>query len=176
MEKIAIIGSGGSGKSTFARKLGDKLQLPVYHLDAILWKPNWTAVSRSQQEAIQLQLVNKEEWIIDGNYNGTLDLRLEAADCIIFMDMPRNLCIYRILKRNFLYRNTQRPDMATGCQERFDLKFLKWVWNYSRDQRPRVLQKLQRLAIEKELVILASPKEAKDFLEQLKTENPVAVK
>lgn len=176
MKKIAIIGSGGSGKSTFSRSLGEKLQLNVYHLDAILWKPDWTAVSREQQEAIQLQLVNNENWIIDGNYNGTLDLRLEAADCIIFMDMPRKLCIYRILKRTFLYRNKQRPDMAAGCKERFDLNFLKWVWNYPRDKRPSVLLKLQKLSPEKEIIILTSPKEAKDFIEQLKTENPVTVK
>lgn len=176
MKRIAIIGSGGSGKSTFARHLGEKLQLNVYHLDAILWKSDWTAVSREQQEAIQLQMVSKENWIIDGNYNGTLDLRLKAADCIIFMDMPRKLCVYRILKRNFLYRNKQRPDMAAGCKERFDLNFLKWVWNYPRDKRPNVLLKLQKLSSEKEIVILTSPKEAKDFIEQLKTENPVTVK
>lgn len=176
MEKIAIIGSGGSGKSTFARKLGEKLQIEVYHLDAILWKPNWTAVSKDQQEAIQLQLALKENWIIDGNYNGTLDLRLDAADCVIFMDMPRKLCVYRVLKRILLYRNRQRPDMAVGCKERFDLNFLKWVWNYPRDKRPGVLQKLQQLQLEKEILIFTSPRESQDFIDQLKTENPVPIK
>lgn len=176
MKKIAIIGSGGSGKSTFARKLGEKLQIEVFHLDAILWKPNWTAVSKNQQEAIQHQLVSKDQWIIDGNYNGTLDLRLNAADCIIFMDMPRKLCVYRVFKRMLLYRNRQRPDMAEGCRERFDLNFLKWIWNYPRDKRPGVYQKLQRLQDHKEIVILTSSKEARNFISQLKTENPVTVK
>lgn len=176
MKKIAIIGSGGSGKSTFARKLGEKLQIEVFHLDAILWKPNWTAVSKNQQEAIQRQLVSKDQWIIDGNYNGTLDLRLNAADCIIFMDMPRKLCVYRVFKRMLLYRNRQRPDMAEGCRERFDLNFLKWIWNYPRDKRPGVYQKLQRLQDHKEIVILTSSKEARNFISQLKTENPVTVK
>lgn len=176
MKKIAIIGSGGSGKSTFARKLGEKLQIEVFHLDAILWKTNWTAVSKNQQEAIQRQLVSKDQWIIDGNYNGTLDLRLNAADCIIFMDMPRKLCVYRVFKRMLLYRNRQRPDMAEGCRERFDLNFLKWIWNYPRDKRPGVYQKLQRLQDHKEIVILTSSKEARNFISQLKTENPVTVK
>ena len=175
MKKIAIIGSGGSGKSTFARKLGEKLFIEVYHLDAILWKPNWTAVSKQQQEIIQHQLVSKEQWIIDGNYNGTLDIRLNAADCVIFMDMPRKLCVYRVFKRMILHRNKQRPDMADGCTERFDLNFLKWVWNYPHDKRPGVIDKLQKLKNDKKIIILSSPKEAHDFIENIKIESTVTM-
>src|SRR5699024_1821495 len=105
MKKIILIGSGGAGKSTLARQLGAALQIEVIHLDALFWKPNWTPVQREKQVEIQKELVNKEEWIIDGNYGGTIDIRLQAADTIIFLDIPRTICVYRAFKRMIQYRN-----------------------------------------------------------------------
>ena len=125
MKRIVIIGSGGAGKSTFARQLSEKLNIEVYHLDAILWKPNWVGTPRDEQKRIQYKLVEKESWIIDGNYGGTLDIRLNTADTIILLDIHRVICLYRAIKRTFQYRNKTRPDMAEGCEERFDLEFLK---------------------------------------------------
>jgi adenylate kinase family enzyme len=87
MKKIILIGSGGSGKSTLARKLGDKLEIDVYHLDALFWKPNWEGAPKDEQRKVQNDLVKKEEWIIDGNYGGTMDIRLNAADTVIFLDI-----------------------------------------------------------------------------------------
>jgi adenylate kinase family enzyme len=175
MKKIAVIGSGGSGKSTLSRKLGEKLSIEVFHLDAILWKPDWEAVAKDQQKAIQYQLVAKDQWIIDGNYNGTIDIRLQAADCIIFMDIPRSICLYRVIRRMFRYRSAPRPDMATGCEERFDFSFLKWVWNYPHDKKPDVMKKLERLQGKKEIIILKSSKEAHLFLENIKNESTVTI-
>ncbi|WKA60105.1 DNA topology modulation protein [Planococcus shenhongbingii] len=175
MKKIAVIGSGGSGKSTFSRKLGKKLSIEVFHLDAVLWKPDWEAVTKEQQKIIQHQLIAKSQWIIDGNYNGTLDIRLRAADCIIFMDLPRSLCLYRVLLRMVRYRNKQRPDMATGCEEHFNFSFLKWVWMYPIDKRPGVLKKLEQYHGKKEIIILKSPKEAQQFLENIKSESTVTI-
>ena len=86
-----IIGSGGSGKSTLARVLGKKLEIEVFHLDTILWKPNWEPVPREKQIEIQNELIQKERWIIDGNYGGTMDIRFEAADTIIFRYISRYL-------------------------------------------------------------------------------------
>ena len=80
--RIMIIGSGGAGKSTLARELGQKYGLKVYHLDALLWKPNWNQVPRDQQITIQKEIIEEQEWIIDGNYGGTMDMRIEAADTI----------------------------------------------------------------------------------------------
>ncbi|ETP67849.1 hypothetical protein G159_15305 [Planococcus glaciei CHR43] len=175
MKKIAVIGSGGSGKSTLSRKLGEKLSIEVFHLDAILWKPDWEAVAKDQQQLIQQQLVAQDRWIIDGNYNGTLDIRLKAADCIIFMDIPRSLCLYRVIMRTFRHRRQPRPDMATGCEERFNFNFLKWVWNYPTDKRPEVMNKLERLRGQKEIIIFKSPKEAQLFLENIKNESTVTI-
>lgn len=91
MKKIMLIGSGVSGKSTLARQLGNILNIQVYHLDAIFWKPNWEGVSKEEQISIQTDLVKKDEWLIDGNYGGTLDIRMDAADTIIFLDINRTI-------------------------------------------------------------------------------------
>lgn len=167
MNKIAIIGSGGAGKSTFARQISDKLNIEVYHLDAILWKPNWVGTSKDEQKQIQHNLVAKESWIIDGNYGGTLDIRLNTADTVIFLDIHRVTCIYRAIERVLRYRNKTRPDMGEGCEEKFDMGFLKWVWDYPKKKRPSILKMLEEVSKEKNVIILCSPKEVKEFIGNL---------
>ena len=85
MRKIIIIGSGGSGKSTLARKLGEMTRIPVFHLDALYWKPGWVPTPREEWNARVKALVNQDQWIIDGNYGGTLNIRMTEADTIIFL-------------------------------------------------------------------------------------------
>ncbi|GGH73806.1 adenylate kinase family enzyme [Pullulanibacillus pueri] len=167
MKRVVLIGSGGSGKSTLARRLGEKLNIHVYHLDALFWKPHWVSVQKDEQRQIQNELVKKEAWIIDGNYSGTMELRLVAADTIIFLDIPRMICIYRAFKRMLQYRNKTRPDMGVGCEERFDLDFFKWIWDYPRTKRPAILKRLEHLSQDKRVIILTSPKEVKRFLDNV---------
>lgn len=170
MKKIALIGSGGSGKSTLARRLGEKLNIEVYHLDTLFWKPNWTPTSKEEQRKVQNELVKKEEWIIDGNYNGTMDIRLNAVDTIIFVDISRVICVYRVFKRMIQYRGKSRPDMAEGNNERFDFDFLKWVWDYPKTKKPVVLNKLEQLPNDKKVIILTSPREVQLFLDKVNNE------
>ncbi|MEI5907333.1 DNA topology modulation protein [Bacillus spongiae] len=167
MKKIALIGSGGSGKSTLATELGNKLNINVFHLDQLLWNPNWAATSYEEQRQIQNELLSESSWIIDGNYNRTMDIRLEAADTIIFLDISRYICVSRVFKRKLKYHNRTRPDMREGCIEKFDLKFLKWVWDYPKTKKPNVLNKLNQLKKEKEIIILKTPKEIKQFLQNV---------
>ncbi len=167
MKKIALIGSGGAGKSTLAKRLGEKLNIEVYHLDALFWKPNWEPTSKEVQRKVQSELVIKDQWIIDGNYNGTLDIRLNAVDTIIFVDISRLVCIYRVFKRMIQYHGKSRPEMAEGVNERIDFDFLKWVWDYPKTKRPAVLKKLKHLPKEKKVIILRSPREVKDFLDKV---------
>ncbi len=130
MKKITLIGSGGSGKSTLARQLGRELNIEVYHLDALFWKPNWVGVLKDEQRKIQEELVERESWIIDGKYGGTMEIRLHAADTIIFLHISRYICLFRAIKRSIKYRNRTRPDMGEGCNEKLDIEFLKWIWQY----------------------------------------------
>ncbi|WP_226530283.1 DNA topology modulation protein [Metabacillus niabensis] len=168
MKKIVLIGSGGSGKSTLARQLGEKLKIKVFHLDALFWKPNWVGVPKDEQTVVQYDLVKQESWIIDGNYGGTIDIRLNASDTIIFLDIPRIICVYRAFKRMLQYRNKTRPDMGEGCEERFSFEFFKWIWEYPKTKRPKILNRLEQLSKKKEVIILKSPKEVDDFFKKVK--------
>lgn len=168
MKKIVLIGSGGSGKSTLARRLGEKLNINIYHLDTLFWKPNWVGVPKDEQIKVQNNLVKKENWIIDGNYGGTMDIRLNTADTIIFLDIPRTICVYRAFKRMLKYRNKTRPDMGEGCEERFSFEFFKWIWEYPKTKRPKIIDRLEKLSKEKKVIILKSSKEVEKFIEKVK--------
>lgn len=164
MGKVVIIGSGGSGKSTLARQLGEKLKINVLHLDSLFWKPGWVETPREEWIDSQQELVKLESWIMDGNYSGTMEIRLNAADTIIFLDIPRIICIYRAFKRMIQYRNKTRPDMGEGCYERFSFKFFKWIWQYPKLRKPKILEKLEKLSKEKEVIVLKSPKDVEGFI------------
>ncbi|WP_076757563.1 DNA topology modulation protein [Edaphobacillus lindanitolerans] len=167
MERIMLIGSGGAGKSTLARELGKRLNIQVHHLDALLWKPGWTLTTRDEQREIQRGLCGRDRWIVDGNYGATMDERIRAADTVIFLDMSRTVCLYRILKRRIRYHGRTRPDMQRDCPERLDLEFAKWVWNYPKEKRPGVQAMLDGLGPDKQVFILKNRKAVRAFLDRL---------
>ncbi len=158
MKRIAVIGSGGSGKSTFSVLLGKNLNLPVYHLDKLYWKPGWVKIQRDEWVAIQQSLCENEHWIIDGNYQSTLNIRLEACDTVIYLDVNRYTCIYRALKRTFTGR--KRSDLAEGCEERFDIEFIKFLWDYPYKSKPVIMEKLNAIANYKHVIIAKSGEQA----------------
>ena len=166
MERIIIIGCSGAGKSTLARKLGEKTGLPVVHLDALFWKPGWVESDRGEFDAKMLAELENPRWIIDGNYARTLALRLEKCDGVIYLDFPRWVCILGVLKRVLTTYGTVRPDMPEGCPERFDWEFIKWVWNFNRNNREKIRAQLDALPGEK-VTVLKNRREAKRFLAQI---------
>lgn len=165
MKKIAIIGCGATGKSTLAKELGNLLRLPVYHLDEIYWKENWRSIPREEFIEKQRELVEKDRWIIDGNYTSTMDLRLEAADTVIFLDYKTATPLGRALKRTFTYYGKPKPDIAPQCKEHLDPKFLKIIWDYNRNERPIILKKLNALKLLKRIIILKNQRQRDLFLE-----------
>jgi len=167
MRKICIIGSGGSGKSTLAEKLNSKLQIPVYHLDALYWQPKWVKMNKVKWAQLQTELCSRPEWIIDGNYGGTLDIRCKASDAIVFLDLPVYLCLWRVLKRQIKYRGKTRADMGKECKERFSFSFVRWVVGFAKTKKPQIMKKLSELG-EKQIIILKSKEDVDRFLCNIK--------
>lgn len=158
-QRIMIIGSGGAGKSTLARQLGERLDLPVTHLDREYWQTGWVAPPKAEWDARVAELVAGDRWIIDGNYGATLGVRLAAADTVIFLDFPRLLCLWRVVCRFLAYRGHSRPDMAPGCPEQLDREFLYWIWHdFPRNTHPGILNLLAEHAAGKHVHILRTPR------------------
>ena len=166
MKRIVIIGCGGAGKSTLARQLGEKLDLPVVHLDSIFWLPGWVEMDRDEFDLRVREEMADEKWIIDGNYNRTMPERIARCDAIIYLDFSRIVCLYSIFKRLLTNLGKTRPDMGQGCKEKIDWEFLVWVWNYNKKHRKRY-HKLLNEAEHAETIVLKNRKAVKQFLQSL---------
>jgi adenylate kinase family enzyme len=164
MLRVLVIGSGGAGKSTFATRLGALTGLPVIHLDAYYWRPNWVPTPEAEWHARVDALLVGERWIMDGNYGGTLERRLARADTVIFLDLPRWRCLARVLRRWLRYRGRSRPSAGQGCPERLHGEFLRWIWGYPRRRRAGILQRLAALRPDQQAVILRSPAAVEAYL------------
>ncbi|MDT0547689.1 P-loop NTPase family protein [Streptomyces lonegramiae] len=165
MKKVAIVGCGGSGKSHLARELGRLLGAPVTHLDAVYYDDEWNALPMEKFEALQRDLVSARSWVIDGNYNSTLQVRLEACDTVVFMDMPTITCLWGVLSRQL--RHGRGQNKKDGIYNRIHLGVLRYVWSYRRKMRPRVMQKIDEFAgHHAEVVLLTSRRQTRLWLER----------
>ncbi len=133
------MGPPGSGKSTLARRLGAKLDLPVFHLDQAFHGPGWQPVSGEVFRAEVDRIAAGPAWIIDGNYTSTVASRFGVADLVVYLDMPTWLTMLRILKRIMESYGRVRPDAAPGCPERLNGPFLLFAWKWNRLRRSRIL-------------------------------------
>ncbi|MHA6802961.1 P-loop NTPase family protein [Salinifilum ghardaiensis] len=140
MRRVAVLGSGGAGKSTFARDLAQRLEVPLVSLDAHYWQPGWQRPDRDWWRAQQQRLLAGPAWVADGNYWSTLEVRLQRADTVVLLDLPRWVCTARVLQRTLRHRG--RAVQAPGCPERISWQFLHYVWTFPRRHRPRVLAAL----------------------------------
>lgn len=163
MRKVLIIGPGGAGKSTLAVRLGAATGLPVVHLDACYWRPGWDPTPTHEWRELVASLVRDPEWIMDGNYGGTLDLRIPAADTIIFFDWPRVRCIWGAVKRR-MRPHARSPSRAAGCPERLSLDFLWWIWTYPERRRPEILRRLKEVSSVKTVIVLRNRGEVEAFV------------
>ncbi len=159
-----VIGCCGAGKSTFSKQLHDVTGLELIHLDQYHWKPNWVEMEKNAWEKTVQNLIEKPKWIMDGNFGGTMAMRMERADTIIYFDYPTWLCLWRVVKRIWTYRGKTRPDMTEGCLERFDFEFLHYVATFNMVKRKRILTELNKFKGQKALKIFKKDKDAKAFL------------
>ena len=167
MQRILVIGSGGSGKTTVARQIARRLELPIVHLDALYWQPGWRATEKPAWEAIVRELIAAPRWVMDGNYGGTLDLRLARCDTVVFLDLPRVVCLWRVVKRWLTFRGRTRPDMTQDCPERIDWEFIRWIWTYPARRRAAILRRLAAIRSDQRAIVLSSDAEIRRFVAQL---------
>ena len=161
MKKIIVIGCPGSGKSTFSRALHHKIGIPLYHLDRMYWNADKTTVEKSVFLERLSAVLEKDEWIIDGNYGSTMELRLQASDTVFFLDYPLAVCLSGIRER----RGTPRNDMPWVETEE-DAEFIEFIKGYNDAQRPKVLELLEKYSAKK-IVIFKSREQADVFLDKL---------
>ncbi len=137
--KIAIVGYSGSGKSTLARRLGEKHSIPVLHFDRVQFLPSWKERDLSEKLRITNEFMeNNASWVIDGNYfKLCLERRIAEADEIVLLLFSRLSCLRRAFGRYLKYKKTTRPDMAEGCNEKFDLEFMWWILHAGRVKERR---------------------------------------
>lgn len=168
-KKIAIIGSPGSGKTTLATKLSNALNLPVHHLDLYQWERDWVKRDRAAFIQDHRALCMQDRWIIDGcGIRATFDERVQHADAIIFLDIPRERCVWRLLKRWWQTRKTDlRTDVPAGCRDRLSVQFFSYVWTYPGKYRQKIIDILDRVQSQKITLILRSDYEIKTLLQSI---------
>lgn len=165
MRKVLLIGSGGAGKSTLARNISARTGLPLVHLDALYWRAGWVEPPKDEWRRTVEALLREDAWVMDGNYGGTLDLRLAACDTVVYLNLPTWLCLWRVLKRRIAHRGTHRPEMAPGCNERLNAEFLWWILTYRMKNHRAMLRRLAAAEGRgKRVVVLDSPRAVAEFL------------
>lgn len=147
MQRVVILGPGGAGKSVLARALSRRTGLPVVHLDVLFWREDWKPAPRDEASRALAEAIAGDRWIVDGNFLEDADgaVRFERADTVVFLDLPRRPCFARVLTRLVRDRRRSRPDLPHGAREGLDLSLLRWIWQYPKVDRPRVLALLAGL-------------------------------
>ena len=158
MKRVIVIGCPGSGKSTVSRALHNKTGIPLYHLDMMYWNADKTTVEKSVFLERLSAVLEKDEWIIDGNYGSTMELRMVACDTVIFLDYPLDVCLDGIKER----RGKPRSDMP-WIETEEDAEFIEFIKNYNEQQKPKVLELLEKYS-DKNIVIWRSREQADAFL------------
>jgi adenylate kinase family enzyme len=162
VDRIAIMGCGGSGKSHLARSLGSMLGISPVHLDGLYYDADWKPLGKEKFAGLQRDLVTEPRWIIDGNYASSLPIRLQAADTVIFLDLPGWACLWGILQRRLRHRGGQHQ--AIGVYDRITWDFVRYIISYRKKMAPRVRALIAGHAGDAHVVILRSRRAACRYL------------
>lgn len=128
-KRIMIFGIPGSGKSTFASQLSQRLGLPLFHLDKYFFTRDWKERDYDEFLNIQKELVEKESWIIDGNATRSFEMRFSRAEIVLYFRFNRLLCLWRIFKR-LTCKDPHISDRAEGCLENVSLRLIQYLWGF----------------------------------------------
>ncbi|MBQ5761889.1 MAG: adenylate kinase [Clostridia bacterium] len=159
MKKVIVIGCPGSGKSTFSKALHKITNIPLFHLDMIFWNADKTTVEKPVFLDRLFKIIQSDEWIIDGNYGSTMELRMQACDTVIFLDYPLDVCLNGIKER----KGKPRSDLPWIEPDEDDVEFLEFIKNYNSQSRPKVMELLDRFS-HKDVIIFSNRTQAEDFL------------
>ncbi len=170
VNRIAIIGCGGSGKSHLARALGVARAIPVIHLDTLYYDHQWNPLATDRFAELQHQLAAQPQWVIEGNYASTLAIRLAAADTVVFLDLPAWVCLWGILQRRLEHGRGQHHTI--GVYDRITWSFIRYVLSYRRSMRPRVQRLLAEHARHADLVVLRSRRAVRRYLGAVRAAHP----
>lgn len=169
MKRILIIGNAGSGKTTFAKALANKTQLPLVHLDKLYWRGTWEHTTREEFDAILQNELENNEWIIDGNFNRTIPHRLKYCDTVFYFDLPTITCLTGITTRILKSYGKTRNDMGGNCPEYFDkqkLSLYRNVITFNKQHR-KDYQNLLLSVNEAKVITFKSRRQANKFLDNL---------
>ena len=165
MNKIIVIGSPGAGKSVFATKLSNIVKLPLYHLDMIYHNSDGSHISKEELEAKLRAIFNEDNWIIDGNYQRTLEMRLMECDTVFLLDFPTDICIAGAESRV----GKKRDDLP-WVENKLDDDFKQTIINFSTQKLPEIYRLLKKYENDKEIIIFKSRAEADNYINNMKTE------
>ena len=162
MKKVIVIGCPGSGKTTFAEKLQKKTKLPLYYLDAAWHKPDKTHISREEFDKRIADIFATKEWIIDGNYNRTIEMRLKECDMVFLFDLPTEVCLQGATERI----GKGRYDLP-WLETELDPEFKKFIEDFPKDTMPYIYELLEKYR-DKDIIIFKSREEADGYLSKVK--------
>lgn len=161
MKRVLIIGSPGAGKTFLSKQLAEKLKLPLIHLDHLYYKPDWVSIEKPEFDKLLQVELEKDSWIMDGNYNRTIPHRIKYADTVICLDYGRWICAWRAIKRCFI----NSIDQAEGCPQKIDFKFLKYIlWDHYIRNSQRILDFKNEHKDEADVVHLKTQKDSDVWL------------
>ena len=167
MKRVIVIGCPGSGKTTFAEKLSKRTGLPLYYLDAIWHKPDKTHISREEFDQRIQEIFATDKWIIDGNYNRTVEMRLKECDTCILFDLPTEVCLQETTER----LGKVRYDLP-WLETELDPEFECFIKDFANNSLPKLYTLIEKYKSEKQVIIFKSRKEADDFLRKVEPLNP----
>lgn len=157
-----VIGPSGAGKSELSRKLQKKLNIPLFHLDNIFWKEDRTHISREEFDEKLKEILVMEKWIIDGDYSRTYETRMQAADTIVFLDYPLDICLKGAESRI----GKDRPDIP-WTEDKLDPEFREWIIRWFDDTLPVLKSLLEKYEETKDILVFKSREEGDRFVDNL---------
>jgi adenylate kinase family enzyme len=163
MRRVLVIGSPGAGKSTLSARLAAKLKIPVHYLDLHHWLPGWKYRDSASAREIVRTLAATDEWVMDGNFAETFDLRMPRADTLVWLDYPRATCLRRILMRTIRGYGKQAPDLPDGCPETFDPGVLRFAWTFPARSRPQIPRAIERFGQHLRVFQLRNDRDVSNF-------------